>query len=58
MNSMLDIVNKNFRNADDQIMRLHAQAKARGAIDYIKNTYFGKDKDHADGNEFMMGGGG
>jgi Lon-like ATP-dependent protease len=39
-------------------MRLHAQAKARGAIDYIKNTYFGKEKENGEGSEFMMGGGG
>lgn len=36
IDNVLEIVNANFKNADDSIIRQHALARARLSIEYIK----------------------
>lgn len=42
LEGIMDIVNKNFKTADDNLIRMHTQARARLSIEYIKQTYLTK----------------
>lgn len=35
----MDIVNSNFRLADESLIRMQNQMRARGAIEYIQSNY-------------------
>ena len=35
----MEIVNRHIRFADDNMIKLHAQARARMSIEYIKQNY-------------------
>jgi len=50
----MDIVNKNFKMADDNMIKLHAQARARMSIEYIKQSYLTppKEKEGSNFNQF------
>lgn len=39
LEGVMDIVNKNFKIADDNMIKMHAQARARMSIEYIKQSY-------------------
>ena len=42
----MDIVNKNFKTADDNLIKIHTQTRARMAVEYIKSTYIGQKMDN------------
>lgn len=45
LEDVLEIVNKNFKAADENMIRMHTQARARMSMEYIKQTYFGGQKE-------------
>lgn len=40
LNSVMDIVSRKFKLADDNLIRMQTQARARLSMEYIRQTYF------------------
>lgn len=55
----MDIVNKNFKQADEAMIQMHTQARAKMSIEYIKSTYLNKGDPFSDPrNQRNVGGSG
>ncbi|KRX01904.1 Ribosomal protein S5 domain 2-type fold [Pseudocohnilembus persalinus] len=45
LEDVLEIVNNNFKVADENLIRMHAQARARMSMEYIRQAYFAGQKE-------------
>ena len=48
LEDVMEIVNKNFKQADEAMIQMHTQARAKMSIEYIKSTYLNKGDPFAD----------